>query len=166
MPNFKFQYPGAYHNARYMAQAIYMLKMNLLMGKINWLSDKEKEEVKIMAEFISVFYVVWCLQGYLGVNAPMNDLKAMQQMRMYRQYRPSLVSDTCISSWRRHTWYLCAWQMCLVPSEMLWQLQLCSRSLWILFLQANQSFRRFLMVPGQRMAASLVFQPLLGLGHC
>ena len=105
VPNFKFQYPGAYHNARYMAQAIYMLKMNLLMGKINWLSDKEKEEVKIMAEFISVFYVVLWLQGYLGVNAPMNDLKAMQQMRMYRQYRP-LVSDTCISSWRRHTWYL------------------------------------------------------------
>ena len=35
----------------------------------------------------------------------MNDLKAMQQMRMYRQLN-QLVSDTCMASWRRHTWYL------------------------------------------------------------
>ena len=105
VPNFKFQYPGACHNARYMAQAIYMLKMNLLLDKITWLLDVERQEVKLMAEFISIFYVIWWLQGYLGVNAPMNDLKAMQQMRMYRQFN-QLVSDTCMASWRRHTWYL------------------------------------------------------------
>ena len=105
VPNFKFQYPGACHNARYMAQAIYMLKLNLLLDRITWLLDVERQEVKMMAEFITVFYVVWWLQGYLGVKAPMNDLKAMQQMRMYRQFN-QLVSDTCMASWRRHTWYL------------------------------------------------------------
>ena len=101
VPNFKFQYPGAYHSARYMAQAIYQMKMMLLLDKITWLTP----EVKIMSQFISIFYCVWWLQGYLGVKAPMNDLKAMQQMRMYRQHK-QLVSDTCIASWRRHTWYL------------------------------------------------------------
>ena len=98
VPGFRFQYPGAYHNARYMSQAIYMLKMCLLMNKITWLLEVEKREVKIMAEFISIFYAVWWLQGYLGVNTAMNDLKAMQQMRMYKQYN-RLVAEKCIVSW-------------------------------------------------------------------
>ena len=105
VPNFKFQYPGAYHNARYMAQSIYMLKFSLLLSKITWMLDVERREVKIMAEFIAIFYAVWWLQGYLGVNAPMNDLNAMHQMRMYKQYN-NLVSETCTASWKRHTWYL------------------------------------------------------------
>ena len=70
---FKFQYPGAHHHARYMAACIYMAKMALLMKKITWLLDKEKKEVMVMAEFISVYYVVWWLQGYIGMQAPMND---------------------------------------------------------------------------------------------
>ena len=37
-----------------------------------------------------------CVRGKL---APINDLKAMRQMKMYRQNR-QLVSDTCIASWR------------------------------------------------------------------
>ena len=61
MPRFRFQYPGAYHHARYMSKAIYMLKMRLLVNKITWLEHAEREEVKIMAEFIGVFYVVWWL---------------------------------------------------------------------------------------------------------
>ena len=48
---------------------------------------------------------MWWLQGYLGVKAPMRDLKAMQQMRVYRKYR-QLAADTCIVSWRRYTWYM------------------------------------------------------------
>ena len=40
--NFHFQYPGAYHHARYMAQAIYHLKMMLLMESIDWLSPEEE----------------------------------------------------------------------------------------------------------------------------
>ena len=76
--------------------------MCLLMNKITWLLEVEKREVKIMAEFISIFYAVWWLQGYMGVIAPMNDLKAMQQMRMYKQYN-RLVAEKCIVSWKRHT---------------------------------------------------------------
>ena len=56
-----------------------------------------EEEVMDMAEFICIYYVVWWLQGYLGVKDPMNDLKAMQQMRVYRKYR-QLAADTCIAS--------------------------------------------------------------------
>ena len=143
VPNFKFQYPGAYHSARYMAQAIYQMKMMLLMDKINWLTNVEKKEVKMMSEFISIFYGVWWLQGYLGVKATMNDLKAMQQMIMYRQHR-QLVSDTCIASWRRHTWYLTQELVVLsledVQSEIMWQLLSSSRKFWILSSQGNLSF--------------------------
>ena len=105
MANFKFQYPGAYHHARFMSQAIYMLKMQLLSKQITWLSPEEKEEITMMSEFLSVFYVVWWLQGYLSASAPMNDLRAMFQMRGYKRYN-QLVSDTCLASMRLHTWYL------------------------------------------------------------
>ena len=105
VPKFRFQYPGAYHHARYMAKAIYMLKLMVLMEKITWLEQGEKMEVKIMADFISVFYAVWWLKAYLAVEAPMNDLKAFQQMRMLKKHNQK-VADTCLASWRRHTWYL------------------------------------------------------------
>ena len=105
VPNFRFQYPGAHHHARYMASSIYMVKMALLVNKITWLDNKEKKEVSEMAEFICIFYVVWWLQGYIGVKAPMNDLKAINQMRMYRKFK-KVVAEACLDSWKRHTWYL------------------------------------------------------------
>ena len=105
VPNFRFQYPGAYHHARYMAKVIYQLKLRLLMNKITWLEHGEKKEVMVMADFISLFYAVWWLRAYIGVQAPMHDLKAVQEMRMFRRYNQQ-VADTCLASWRRHTWYL------------------------------------------------------------
>ena len=92
VPSFRFQYPGAYHHARYMAKAIYMLKLMLLMDKITWLEQGEKKEVKMMADFISVFYAVWWLRAYLGVDAAMNDLKAFQEMRMLKNHNQRLLT--------------------------------------------------------------------------
>ena len=79
--------------------------MALLVNKITWLDNKEKKEVSSMAEFICIFYVVWWLQGYIRVKAPMNDLKAINQMRMYRKFK-KVVAEACLDSWKRHTWYL------------------------------------------------------------
>ena len=105
VPSFKFQYPGAHHHARYMASCLYILKMTLLLDKLTWLKEVEREEVRIMAEFISVFYVIWWLKAYVGVKAPMNDLIAIKQMKMYSKYK-QLTATTCLASWGRHTWYL------------------------------------------------------------
>ena len=58
-----------------------------------------------MSEFISLFYVIWWLQANVGATAPMNDLKAIQQMIMYRRYN-DLVANTCLMSWFRHLWSL------------------------------------------------------------
>ena len=96
---------GSKQHACYMAQWIYNVKMALVLDKINCMSEAEKQEVKVMAEFICIFYVVWWLQGYIGVNAPMNDLRAVQQMRIYMKYKQR-IAETCLVSWRRHTWYL------------------------------------------------------------
>ena len=101
VPGFKFQYPGAYHHAQFMTSCIYILKMVLLLNKLTWMREVEKE-VKVMAEFISIFYIVWWLKAYVGVKAPMNDLVAMKQMRKYKQ----ITASTCLASWARHTWYL------------------------------------------------------------
>ena len=38
VPGFKFQWPGAYHQARFMAKSLYILKLNMLSSQIQILS--------------------------------------------------------------------------------------------------------------------------------
>jgi hypothetical protein len=99
-------------------KVIYQLKLRLLMDKITWLEEGEKKEVKMMTDFIGLFYAVWWLRAYIGVRAPMNDLKAVQEIRMLRRNNQQ-VADTCLASWRRHTWYLTEELVvfCLVDSK-------------------------------------------------
>ena len=49
-----------------MAQAIYQMKMMLLMDKITWRTNVERKEVKIMSEFISIFYGFLVAAGIYG----------------------------------------------------------------------------------------------------
>ena len=101
-----------------MASCIYDLKSALRLPLLTWLSVDEKKEILMMAEFESVFYVVWWLQAFLGNKAPMNDLFAFQQMRSYAKFY-RFVADKCLGSWKRHTWYLTAELVvfCLADNE-------------------------------------------------
>ena len=58
VPDFKFQYPGPVHSARYMAKALYMLKMHLLLSQVNIFSNKERQIIAQMSEFIGLFWIV------------------------------------------------------------------------------------------------------------
>ena len=116
--NFKFQYPGPIHCARFMAQLLYYLKMALLSHLIHFEKEEEKQEVVLMAEYTALFHTLWWLQGYLSSAAPRLDVLAISQMHMYKEFNP-LVANVCLTSWSRHTWYLAPETVvfCLVDEE-------------------------------------------------
>ena len=104
VPNFTFKCPGPDHHARWMSKAIYFLKLALLSEKFH-MKEKEKEEVRVMAEFVALFYVPSFLQSELGSRAPCNDLELIKNMKIYSRYNPE-VAATCLESYNRHLWYL------------------------------------------------------------
>ena len=53
--NFQFQWPGPVHHARFMAKAIYYLKMQLTSRHVAIFTESEKVEISLMAEFVGVF---------------------------------------------------------------------------------------------------------------
>ena len=67
---YKLHIPGALHNARFLAKAIYFLKIFLLMEYVPGLTNDEKREVTEMATFISLFYSEWFLRAEISNIAP------------------------------------------------------------------------------------------------
>ena len=112
---FTLQTPGPVHHARFMAKAIYYLKMELLANHPfvdNMLTPTEKTEVSSIAQFVGVFYVAWWLKSPLSVSAPHSDLLAVYQMREYRKTHPQ-IATACLKSLARHGWYLCE-KLCIL----------------------------------------------------
>ena len=95
VPGFRFQYPGAFHHARWMAKLIYYLNLALLIRSCNFLTEGEQEEVEMMAQYILVFHSVWWLQCYLSTSAPRLYLTAISNMRMYILHNP-MVTSVCL----------------------------------------------------------------------
>jgi hypothetical protein len=102
--NFSFSMPGADHHARWMSKAIYYMKMRLLKN-IFALSTEEEEEVDIITEFTSVFYVMYWLQTPLSAASARHDLEFMEKMVQYRNFRPK-IAFVVLQSTYRHGWYI------------------------------------------------------------
>lgn len=106
--DFKFQWPGPVHHARFMAKAIYYLKMRLLSGHetvVKLLSHEEGREVELLSEFVGVFHSQWFLRCAMSVSSPHQDLLAISHMRKYAGIRPES-AENCLKSLARHPWYL------------------------------------------------------------
>ena len=67
---FRFYMPGPVHHARFMAKALYYLKMYLLLDHIPGLTKENKEEISDMAMFVSIFYAKWFLRAELPAASP------------------------------------------------------------------------------------------------
>lgn len=103
--DFQFQWPGPVHHARFMAKAIYYLKMQLVSNFVTIFSEEERKEISSMSEFVGVFYSHWFLRCAMSTQAPRQDLLAISQMRKYSAIRP-IASEACLKSFSRHPWYL------------------------------------------------------------
>ena len=62
MRDFRFQWPVAFHHARFMSKAIYMLKLDILSPQLNFLTEDQKKKISDMAQFVSV-YVLQCVKA-------------------------------------------------------------------------------------------------------
>ena len=105
----KFQKPGAYHKARWMAKLLYSIKMTLLKKqildmKISTITQMKK--IDRFSEFIVYCYVPWWITATITTAAPINDLKLMKILRSYDETDP-ILAKAAFTALNRHTWYLC-----------------------------------------------------------
>jgi hypothetical protein len=96
-----FRAPGAFHHARWMAKAIYSIKIFLFQKQFS-LTAKEKHGVKELALFVSLVYVRFWHEAPLPIRAPLNDLLLLEELNKYPNRRVAMAASTSFS---RHLWY-------------------------------------------------------------
>ena len=58
--DFKFQWPGAFHHARFLAKSLYILKLEMLSTQIYTLSEEEEmDQVVCLALCVGIYFGVW-----------------------------------------------------------------------------------------------------------
>lgn len=101
---FKIRPPGAMHQARWMARAIYSLKISLLSYQFR-ISNKDKAALLDVCLFIVTSYVKPWLQCILAVKAPYQDLCFLKAMKNYETIDKS-ISKAALLKFCQHLWYL------------------------------------------------------------
>lgn len=100
--DFKFRVPGALHQARWMAKAIYALKI-ALFNKQFQITARELKGIRKVAYFVSLIYVRFWHEAVVSRWAPKNDLDMIQILYSY----PDMdVRESALKVAKRHLWYL------------------------------------------------------------
>lgn len=97
-----FKKPGALHHARWMAKAIYALKMYLFRDEIS-LSKAELSGITELALFVALVYCKYWNEAQFAVKAPLNDLFFMSELKSYPNRHIAIPAQKALS---RHLWYL------------------------------------------------------------
>ena len=116
---FRFPKPCATNSARFMQLPLYYLPAELLSNQIDRteckITDSEWEEIEIMAEFSALFFSPWFFSCNKSSDAPYNDRKMINDMKMYRKsipddhYHCTRIRNACeeaLRSMYRHSQYL------------------------------------------------------------
>lgn len=101
---FKIRPPSAMHQARWMARAIYSLKILLLSSQFK-ISKKNKTALLDVCLFIVTSYVKPWLQCTLAVKAPYQDLCFLKAMKAYETI-DKIISKAALQKFCQHLWYL------------------------------------------------------------
>ena len=102
--DFKFNAPGAYHRARWMARGIYCLKI-FLFRKQFVMSAHELQALKRISLFTVTLYVQAWFNASNSCDAPFNDLCLLQRIESYAAV-DSEISQVALKKLRGHLWYL------------------------------------------------------------
>lgn len=100
----KFYKPGAFHHARWMAKAIYSLKMYIFRNSIK-LSTEDEKSLQEISLFIDFVYVPYWYSAPLAAAAPNQDLEFITSVYNYRTIDKDL-SNAVLQKFRNHLWYL------------------------------------------------------------
>lgn len=92
------------HHARWMAKAIYSLKIFLFRSEFK-LPARETKNLREICIFVVLFYIKAWFTSTSAILAPNQDLKLMQKLVLYQEQNLS-VSLAAIKKLFNHLWYL------------------------------------------------------------
>lgn len=99
-----FRSPGAVHHARWMAKAIYALKMFMFREQIEP-TEQQRIGLADVCVFIIRFYLVYWFRCIRAIEAPLQDLTFLRNVYMTRAKDEEL-SDEIVRKFINHLWYL------------------------------------------------------------
>ena len=99
--NVKFRAPGATHNARWMAKAIYCIKIYLFQDQFV-ITAKEKKGITDISLFVAFIYGQFWNEAPLAERAPFNDAKLLQGIQ---EYPNRTIAINATKAFHRHLWY-------------------------------------------------------------
>ncbi|KAF2904341.1 hypothetical protein ILUMI_01838 [Ignelater luminosus] len=95
---------GAYHQARWMAKAIYSTKLLLLRSEFAITGVEEKALYRICG-FIVVNYIKPWFTANKTTEAPWNDILLLKNLNKYKE-KDAIVAGACLQKFVNHLWYL------------------------------------------------------------
>lgn len=94
-----FRRPGALHHARWMAKAIYGLKMYLFRHQVT----VDHINLERFVKFVVEIYIRGWYDAPSPTNAPQNDFKFMKSLKLYHDKD---IRRNTVEKFERHLWYL------------------------------------------------------------
>lgn len=101
---FSFRKPGACHHARWMAKAIYVLKMYLFREQLP-LKKGEDNKLRQICVFVTTVYVKAWFTSTNSVKAPYHDLQFLKELNNFKAINSKLAT-VAINKFMNHLWYL------------------------------------------------------------
>ena len=96
--------PGAMHRARWMARAIYSLKIFLFRSRFK-MTARETNMIRSINLFICMVYLKSWFSAPLTIQAPLNDLTCFERLAKFNSINPH-VAEVARKALSRHTWHL------------------------------------------------------------
>lgn len=100
----RFKSPGAMHHARWMAKAIYTLKIFLFRHQFSMSSD-EANAIQDISVFILKIYLRPWIEAPIAAKAPLNDLNFIKNIIKFNEWN-EIISNEVTSKFSNHLWYL------------------------------------------------------------
>ena len=94
--------PGALDRARWMARAIYSLKIYLFRGQFH-ITKREATQLDAFVAFTLNIYVLHWFQAPNAANAPANDLQFLKALSGHKNKN---ISAVAVKAFSHHSWYL------------------------------------------------------------
>ena len=96
-----FHAPGAIHNARWIAKALYSVKIFLFKDQVK-LTARETAGLTSISLFVSLVYTRYWHEAPIAERVPFNDFKMLALLHQYPEHR---VRDAAVKAFNRHLWY-------------------------------------------------------------
>ena len=103
---FTFRQPSACHEARFMADSLYILVLYMTSDIISQLKEDLKPNFKLLAEYISIFHGIYFLQTPITEKSPQLDLKFIKDFYSVKHIYGENTFNSILKSYSNHSWCL------------------------------------------------------------